>query len=69
MGLQLLDSIDLPEYIAPGGFDHAAYHPILGRMFVAHPVNNNLDVIDCQKETWKTNSSRKSTLNCRAEAT
>lgn len=47
MALQFLKSIDLPEHIASGGFDHAAYHPANGRIYVAHTINNTLDVIDC----------------------
>jgi len=52
MALQFLKSIDLPEHIAPGGFDHAAYHPANGRIYVAHTINNTLDVIDCHSDHY-----------------
>jgi YVTN family beta-propeller protein len=38
--------IELPAHKAPGGFDHADVHPATGRVFVAHTVNDSLDVID-----------------------
>jgi DNA-binding beta-propeller fold protein YncE len=52
MGLQEISSVNLPEHIAPGGFDHAAYHPGNQRMYVAHTANNALDVIDCATEQY-----------------
>jgi DNA-binding beta-propeller fold protein YncE len=52
MGLRLLSSLDLPEHMAPGGFDHAAYHPNNGRLYVAHTINNTLDVIDCAADRY-----------------
>jgi DNA-binding beta-propeller fold protein YncE len=53
MGLHLLSLIDLPEHlVAPGGFDHAAYHPTMGWLYVAHTINNTLDVIDCQTDAY-----------------
>ena len=42
MALQFLNYIDLPEHLAPGGFDHAAYHPAKGWIYVAHTINNTL---------------------------
>jgi DNA-binding beta-propeller fold protein YncE len=42
----------LPEHLAPGGFDHAAYHPGKGWLYLAHTVNNALDVIDCQTDHY-----------------
>ena len=47
MPLSPIASIDLPEHIAAGGFDHAAIHYSSNRLYVAHTVNNALDVIDC----------------------
>jgi YVTN family beta-propeller protein len=38
--------IDLPDHAGPGGFDHAAVHRGLARMYVAHTANDALDVID-----------------------
>src|SRR5512136_2971887 len=50
MGLQFLHFIDLPEHMASGGFDHAAIHRASSRLYVAHTVNNVLDVIDCASD-------------------
>ncbi len=47
MALRLEGAIDLPEHIKPGGFDHAAIHRASARLYVAHTVNDALDVIDC----------------------
>jgi len=46
MGLQLLGHIELPRSIRSGGFDHAAVHRASGRVYVAHPANDALEVID-----------------------
>ena len=46
MSLQLLGHIELPEHARPGGFDHAAVHRALGRLYVAHTANNALEVLD-----------------------
>src|SRR6516164_11384660 len=46
MSLQLLGHIELPEHARPGGFDHAAVHRALGRLYVAHTANDALDVLD-----------------------
>jgi hypothetical protein len=40
-------SIELPEHIQPGGFDHADIHPTSRTLYVAHTSNSGLDVIDC----------------------
>jgi len=45
--LRLSGSIELPEHIQPGGFDHADIHPASRMLYVAHTCNNALDVIDC----------------------
>lgn len=47
MALEHLGYIDLPRHAKPGGFDHAAVHGRLGLLYVAHTVNDALDVIDC----------------------
>ena len=44
MGLELLGFTELPENLKPGGFDHAAVHCGLGRLYVAHTANDTLDV-------------------------
>lgn len=46
MALRLEGYIDLPEHAGPGGFDHAAVHRGLRRLYVAHTANDALDVID-----------------------
>ena len=50
MSLQFLHFIPLPEHVKPGGFDHAAIHRLSGRLYVAHTVNDTLDVIDCASD-------------------
>jgi len=45
--LKLSGTIELPEHIQPGGFDHADIHPASRTLYVAHTCNNALDVIDC----------------------
>jgi len=52
MSLKSMQFIDLPEHIAPGGFDHAAIHNASSRLYVAHTVNNALDVIDCASDRF-----------------
>jgi DNA-binding beta-propeller fold protein YncE len=52
MALHFLGFIYLSEHLAPGGFDHAAYHSAKGRIYVAHTINNTLDVIDCKSDRY-----------------
>jgi DNA-binding beta-propeller fold protein YncE len=52
MGLELLGYIELPENLKPGGFDHAAVHGGLGRLYVAHTANDTLDVIDSFQDRY-----------------
>ena len=52
MSLQFLRFIDLPEHIKPGGFDHAAVHRTSSRLYVAHTINDALDVIDCASDQF-----------------
>jgi DNA-binding beta-propeller fold protein YncE len=47
MALKLSGYVDLPEHVKPGGFDHAAVHRRSGRLYVAHTINDAIDVIDC----------------------
>jgi DNA-binding beta-propeller fold protein YncE len=44
--LQSRGQIELPAHRNPGGFDHADVHPATGRVFIAHTVNDALDIID-----------------------
>jgi DNA-binding beta-propeller fold protein YncE len=44
--------VDLPEHLGDGGFDHAAVHTGLARLYVAHTVNNSLDVIDTGEDRY-----------------
>jgi DNA-binding beta-propeller fold protein YncE len=44
--LYLEGYVELPEHWGEGGFDHAAVHRGLGRLYVAHTANDALDVID-----------------------
>lgn len=38
--------IELPAHVKAGGFDHADVQPATGRVFVAHTVNDALDIFD-----------------------
>lgn len=44
--------IQLPEHLKPGGFDHGAVHSTLQRLYVAHTVNDALDVIDIEAKRY-----------------
>src|SRR5829696_6807944 len=48
MALQFVSYIDLPAHHKAGGFDHAAVHTELNRLYVAHTANDAVDVIDCE---------------------
>jgi DNA-binding beta-propeller fold protein YncE len=52
MTLQQLGFVPLPAHIGPGGFDHAAVHRATGRLYVAHTINDALDVIDCAQDRY-----------------
>lgn len=52
MPLKLSGYIDLPAHVKPGGFDHAAVHRRSGRLYVAHTVNDAIDVIDCTTDRY-----------------
>ena len=52
MTLEHLGYIDLPEHIKLSGFDHAAVHRASARLYVAHTVNDALDVIDCVTDRY-----------------
>lgn len=46
MPLRLEGYVELPEHRGAGGFDHAAVHHGLRRLYVANTANDALDVID-----------------------
>jgi hypothetical protein len=52
MSFRLLGNIELAENLKPGRFDHAAIHRASGRLYVAHPANDALDVIDCVNDRY-----------------
>jgi DNA-binding beta-propeller fold protein YncE len=52
MALQHSGYIDLPPHVEPGGFDHAAIHHASSRLYVAHTVNDALDVMDCAGDRY-----------------
>ena len=52
MSLENIGYIELPRHENPGGFDHAAVHGGLGRLYVAHTANSALDVIDCRAQRY-----------------
>lgn len=50
--MKFIKSIDLPENIAEGGFDHAAVHAGTSQLYVAHTSNDTIDVIDCAADQY-----------------
>ena len=52
MALKLKGTIDLPQHVKPGGFDHAAVHRASAYLYVAHTINDALDVIDCAGDRY-----------------
>jgi DNA-binding beta-propeller fold protein YncE len=52
VSLKFLHFIDLPANIAQGGFDHADIFHGDHRLYVAHTVNNAVDVIDCVADRY-----------------
>ena len=50
--LKQMGYIDLPGHLDAGGFDHAAVHPGLARLYVAHTANDSLDVIDTGEDAY-----------------
>ena len=47
-------TIDLPEHLGPGGFDHAAVHRRGRRLYIAHTANDAVDVIDLDNGRYLT---------------
>src|SRR5512143_43052 len=52
MALKHLGYVDLPAHMRPGGFDHAAVHRRCRRLYVAHTINDAIDVIDCDTDRY-----------------
>jgi DNA-binding beta-propeller fold protein YncE len=52
MSLSQLGFIPLPPHTRSGGFDHAAIHQGTGRLYVAHTINDAVDVIDCPQDRY-----------------
>ena len=52
MPLRLSGFVDLPPHRKPGGFDHAAVLRASGRVFVAHTINDAVDVIDAASDRY-----------------
>jgi len=46
MSLRHLGYVELPAHVRPGGFDHAAVHRATTHVYVAHTINDAVDVID-----------------------
>src|SRR5262249_6246552 len=44
--------IDLPPHSGAGGFDHAAIHQGMRRLYVGHTANHAVDVIDCERQVF-----------------
>jgi DNA-binding beta-propeller fold protein YncE len=52
VSLELVGYIELPVHVKNGGFDHAAVHTRLNRLYVAHTANDSIDVIDCAEDRY-----------------
>src|SRR5258706_9452885 len=52
MPLRHLGFIELPDHAGSGGFDHAAVHESMGRIYVAHTANDAVDVIDIEAQKY-----------------
>jgi len=52
MGLIHIGKVDLPEHDQQGGFDHATIHFGTNRLYVAHTINNSIDIIDCAADRY-----------------
>jgi DNA-binding beta-propeller fold protein YncE len=50
--VKFIKSIELPENMTQGGFDHAAVHAGTSRLYVAHTCNDMIDVIDCATDLY-----------------
>ncbi len=52
MPMKNVGYIDLPQHRGAGGFDHADVHAPSDRLYVAHPSNDAIDVIDCARDRY-----------------
>src|SRR5688572_12974269 len=52
MSLKLKGYLFLPAHAKPGGFDHASVHRSSARLYVAHTINDSVDVIDCTSDSY-----------------
>ncbi len=52
MALKHAGYIELPQHVKRGGFDHAAVHRGMGRLYLAHTVNDAIDVVDCRTHQY-----------------
>ncbi len=52
MSLKHLQYVELPANVKPGGFDHAAVYSNGARLYVAHTVNDAVDVVDCESDRY-----------------
>jgi DNA-binding beta-propeller fold protein YncE len=50
--VKFIKSIDLPENITEGGFDHAAVYAGTSQLYVAHTSNDTIEVIDCAADQY-----------------
>ncbi len=53
MSLRFLGYIELPAHAKDGGFDHAAVHQGTSRLYIAHPSNDDVDVVDCASDRFR----------------
>lgn len=52
MALKFIGNVELPVHVKAGGFDHAAVHTGLNRLYVAHTANDTIDVIDAVEDRY-----------------
>ncbi|HYM38916.1 MAG TPA: hypothetical protein VEY12_02060 [Thermoplasmata archaeon] len=52
MSLEPRGFVDLPAHRGEGGFDHAAIHGPAGHLYVAHPANDSVDIIDLRENRY-----------------
>ena len=53
MSLRAIGTVPLPPNRAPGGFDHASVHCSADELYVAHTVNDAVEVIDLDRRLHK----------------
>ena len=52
MALRQTGFVELPGHMKPGGFDHAAVHRTTARAYIAHTVNDTVDVLECKEDRY-----------------